>query len=178
MHSKLRTMNGWGGERAYWCFREKFYARAVFPRGEGSAWVLFSAGENLYWYTFSGGSDFILGRFFRGEVLCGGGGGNSMLQQRHRYAGGLKKKLYLRSGSQRHRNIIGFFNVPVLHRHGPPFLYGYSEKPPHLVAFSGIRRTYSTDVLLNIYWEFDYQIQIYRWWKFVKISRGIVKYKC
>ena len=59
------------GERAYWCFRGKFYARAVFPRGEGSAWVLFSAGENLYWYTFSGG-DSIPGRFFRGEVLCGG----------------------------------------------------------------------------------------------------------
>ena len=42
-----------------------------FPRGEGSAWVLFSAGENLYWYTFTGG-DSIPGRFFPGEVLCGG----------------------------------------------------------------------------------------------------------
>ena len=31
---------------------------------------------------------------------------------------GLKKKLYLRSGSQRHRHFAGFFNVPVLHRHG------------------------------------------------------------
>ena len=38
---------------------------------------------------------------------------------RHRCAGGLKKlKLYLRSGSQRHRHFVGFFNVPVLHRHG------------------------------------------------------------
>ena len=37
---------------------------------------------------------------------------------RHRCAGGLKKKLYLRSGSQRHRHFEGFFNVPVLHRHG------------------------------------------------------------
>ena len=33
----------------------------------------------------------------------------------HRYAGGLKKKLTLdlRSGSQRHRHFVGFFNVPV-----------------------------------------------------------------
>ena len=37
---------------------------------------------------------------------------------RHRCAGGLKKKLYLRSGSQRHRHFAGFFNVPVLQRHG------------------------------------------------------------
>ena len=36
---------------------------------------------------------------------------------RHRCAGGLKKK-YIRSGSQRHRHFAGFFNVPVLHRHG------------------------------------------------------------
>ena len=31
----------------------------------------------------------------------------------HRCAGGLKKKLDLRSGSQRHRDSVGFFNVPV-----------------------------------------------------------------
>ena len=31
----------------------------------------------------------------------------------HRCAGGLKKKLYLRSGSQRHRHFVGFFNVLV-----------------------------------------------------------------
>ena len=31
--------------------------------------------------------------------------------------GGLKK-LYLRSGSQRHRHFVGFFNVPVLHLQG------------------------------------------------------------
>ena len=37
---------------------------------------------------------------------------------RHRCASGLKKKLYIRSGSQRHRHFVGFFNVPVLHRHG------------------------------------------------------------
>ena len=32
----------------------------------------------------------------------------------HRCAGGLKKKLDLQSGSQRHRHFVGFFNVPVL----------------------------------------------------------------
>ena len=32
----------------------------------------------------------------------------------HRYAGGLKKKSDLRSSSQRHRHLAGFFNVPVL----------------------------------------------------------------
>ena len=31
----------------------------------------------------------------------------------HRGTGGLKKKLNLRSGSQRHRHFVGFFNVPV-----------------------------------------------------------------
>ena len=32
----------------------------------------------------------------------------------HRCTGGLKKKLDLWSGSQRHRHFAGFFNVPVL----------------------------------------------------------------
>ena len=32
----------------------------------------------------------------------------------HRCAGGLKKKLDLRSSSLRHRHFVGFFNVPVL----------------------------------------------------------------
>ena len=32
----------------------------------------------------------------------------------HRCAGGLKKKLDLRSGFQRHRDFVGFFNVPDL----------------------------------------------------------------
>ena len=31
----------------------------------------------------------------------------------HRCAGGLKKKLNIRSGSQRHKHFAGFFNVPV-----------------------------------------------------------------
>ena len=46
---------------------------------------------------------------------------------RHRCAGGLKK-LYLRSGSQRHRHYVGFFNVPVLHRQGTTLLYGDSDE--------------------------------------------------
>ena len=58
--------------------------------------------------------------------------------------GGLKKQ-YLRSGSQRHRHFVGFFNVPVQAPTRGQHLYGYSKKPPHLVAFYdtlGIRRTY------------------------------------
>ena len=31
----------------------------------------------------------------------------------HRCAGGLKEKWDLRSGSQRHRHFVGFFNVPA-----------------------------------------------------------------
>ena len=48
---------------------------------------------------------------------------------------GLKKKLYLRSGFQYHRHFVGFFKCPSYTDTGSPFLYGYSEKPPHLVAF-------------------------------------------
>ena len=65
---------------------------------------------------------------------------------RHRCEGGLKKKLYRRSGFQRHRHFAGFANMPVLHRHGTTFLYGDSDTIPHSVAFNdtlGIRRTYS-----------------------------------
>ena len=29
---------------------------------------------------------------------------------------------------------VGFFDVPTYTDTGPPFLYGYSEKPPHLVV--------------------------------------------
>ena len=65
----------------------------------------------------------------------------------YRCVGGLKKKLDLRSGSQRQRHFVGFFNVPVqAPTRGHPFLHGYLEKPPHLVAFYdtlGIRRTHS-----------------------------------
>ena len=45
----------------------------------------------------------------------------------HRCAGGLTKKLDLRSGSQRHRHFVGFFNVPVqAPTRGSTFLYGDS----------------------------------------------------
>ena len=65
----------------------------------------------------------------------------------NRCAGGLKKNKDLRSGSQRHRHFVGFFKItcPSKHRYGPSFLYGYSEKSSHLVAFYdklGIRRTH------------------------------------
>ena len=48
----------------------------------------------------------------------------------HRCARILKKNLDLRSGSQRHRHLVRFFNVPVqaLVDMWPPFLYGYSER--------------------------------------------------
>ena len=50
---------------------------------------------------------------------------------RHRCAGRLTKKLYLRSGSQRHRHFAGFFNVPVLHRHGTTlFIRGFRHTAP------------------------------------------------
>ena len=65
---------------------------------------------------------------------------------RHRWAGGLKKKLYLRSGSQRHGHFAGFFNVPVLHRHGTNLFIRWFRHTAPLVAFYdtlGIRRTYS-----------------------------------
>ena len=40
----------------------------------------------------------------------------------HRCAGGLKKKLDLRSGSQHYRHFVGFFNLPVLApTRGQPF---------------------------------------------------------
>ena len=48
----------------------------------------------------------------------------------HRCAGGLKKKLGLRSGSQRHRPFVGLFNMPVQAPTRGQTFYGYSEKPP------------------------------------------------
>ena len=77
----------------------------------------------------------------------------------HRCAGGLKEKMDLRSGSQRHRHFVGFFNVPVqAPTRDQPFYtvrLGYCFTPYQrlrlyngapLVAFCdtvGIRRTYS-----------------------------------
>ena len=36
LNSEQRTDDGGKGVQMYWCFRGKFYARAVFLRGEGS----------------------------------------------------------------------------------------------------------------------------------------------
>ena len=63
------------GERAYWCFRGKFYAGAVFPRGEGSSSNLFSrGGKSILVYFFRGrfypGPVFPGGSSMRGETLC------------------------------------------------------------------------------------------------------------
>ena len=55
----------------------------------------------------------------------------------HRCAGGLKKNLYLRSGSQRHRHFVGFFNVPVLHRHGTTL---FIRRFRHTAPFSRLLR--------------------------------------
>ena len=83
------------------------------------------------------------------EFICG------VLRRMHRYfrqsymwrqrcAGGLKKKLYLRSGSQRHRHFVGFFNVPVLHRHGTTlFIRWFRHTSVAFYDTFGIRRTYS-----------------------------------
>ena len=65
---------------------------------------------------------------------------------RHRCVDGLKKKLYLRSGYQRHRHFAGFFNVPALHRHGTNLFIRWFRHTAPLVAFYdtlGIRGTYS-----------------------------------
>ena len=55
---------------------------------------------------------------------------------RHRCAGGLNK-LYLRSGSQRHRHFGGFFNVSVLHRHGTTLFIRWFR---HTALFSRLLR--------------------------------------
>ena len=67
-----------GGRRAYWCFRGKFYARAVFPLGKVRPGFFFPRGKLYTGILFPGA---ILSRsgFSGGGVLCGG---NSMLQHR------------------------------------------------------------------------------------------------
>ena len=52
-----------------------------------------------------------------------------------RYAGRLKRKLYLQSCSKCHIHFIGFYNVPVqAPTQGQPF-YGYSKNRPISVTF-------------------------------------------
>ena len=61
---------------------------------------------------------------------------------RHRCAGGLKK-LFLRSGSQRHRHFVGLFNVSVKGpTWGPPLLRLFREIVPFNDTL-GIRMTFS-----------------------------------
>ena len=65
---------------------------------------------------------------------------------RHRCAGGLKKLyLHVQCDSQRHRHVVGFFNVPVqAPTRGHPFYTVIPRNRPHVVAFYdtlGIRRT-------------------------------------
>ena len=49
----------------------------------------------------------------------------------HGCAGGLKKKLNLRSGFQRHIHFVGFFNVPVqAPTQGHPFIRLFRETTP------------------------------------------------
>ena len=67
----------------------------------------------------------------------------------HRCAGRLKKNLYLQLYSRAPNAIDisqGSLTCPSYTDTGPPFLYGDSDTPSHLVAFYdtlGIRRTYS-----------------------------------
>ena len=56
---------------------------------------------------------------------------------RHRCAGGRKRKLDLRSGSQRHRHLGGFFNMPGLHRHGTTL---FIRRFRHIAPFSRLLR--------------------------------------
>ena len=56
----------------------------------------------------------------------------------HRCAGGLKKKLDLRSGSQRHRHFVGFFNVPVQAPHGTTLFIRWFR---HTAPFSRLLRS-------------------------------------
>ena len=64
----------------------------------------------------------------------------------HRCAGGLKKKVNLRSGSQCHRHFVGFLTCPFKHRHGATlFIRLFRETAPfsRLLRPLGIRRTHS-----------------------------------
>ena len=55
------------------------------------------------------------------------------------------KKLYLRSGSQRHRHFEGFLNVPILHRHGTTIFIRWSRLTAHLCAV-----TYITEISFHV----------------------------
>ena len=80
---------------------------------------------------------------------------------RHRCAGGLKK-LNLRSGSQRHWYFAGFFNVPVLHRHGTNLF---------------IRWFRHTAPLLYILAEVSFHI-LTTWWVSLLVDQGVPEGTC
>ena len=49
-----------------------------------------------------------------------------------------QEQLFLRSGSQRHRHFAGFFNVPVIHRHGTTLFIRWFR---HTAPFSRLLRS-------------------------------------
>ena len=67
----------------------------------------------------------------------------------HRCVGGLNKKLYVRSGSQRHRHFVGFFNVPLQAPTRDNPFYGYYEKPPHFSRLLRCAWGYRGHVLIS-----------------------------
>ena len=76
---------------------------------------------------------------------------------RHRCAGGLRKKLYLWSGSRPSTDT------------GPPFLYGDSDKPPHIAALYdtlGKRRTYSPLKPRRPHWAVENVLRVWVYWCF------------
>ena len=75
----------------------------------------------------------------------------------------IEKEVEPTVGLPRYRHFVGFFNVPVQAPTRDPPFYGYSEKPPHLVAF------YDThgDVLLisllsNVNGLFEERVTLYK----------------
>ena len=59
-----------------------------------------------------------------------------------------EEEVDLRSGSQRHRHFVGFFNVSVqVPRRGYPF-YGYSEKLPDFSRLLRRARGYGGPILV------------------------------
>ena len=67
----------------------------------------------------------------------------------HRCTGGLKKKFDLRSGCQRHRHFVGFFNVPVQAPTRDQPFYGYFEKPPQFSRLLRHARGYGGHILAS-----------------------------
>ena len=87
-----------------------------FPRGRSAM----KGGRSAMLQTFPPRGRFAMLQIFRGEGLqcCRPSGGRSAREKvcnttPAQCAGGPKKKLYLRSCSQRHRHFLGFLTVPV-----------------------------------------------------------------